>query len=249
VDNSVCHYIIREEGEGICRAARRGVFEGESTIRVMCHDAVGGRLYTGCWHQDIVAWDVRHQRVGLKLHGHTAAVNALCLTPSRRLFSGSNDKTVRAWDSGTGLALRVFCTDRLVKSIVVRGEWLMIGSSDGTVKQVGLAPENKWDEVLYLTKSTNATAICIDGEPELVPVLLRSPPGVSKKTKEECGGEGGGDPFFSKKDKPKTKNKLKWLSNCGVLDREKEDEDEDENAEESAAGEGIKGFGAAWEKS
>ena len=109
-------------------------------------------------------------------------------------------------------------------------------------------------EVLYGDRgSTNATAICIDGEPELLPVLLRSLPGVSKKKEEETE-EGGGDPFFAKKAAAQPRRrKLKWLSNCGVLDQDPEGnpmggEPEGPGSAGSGAAGGApkRGFGAAW---
>ena len=51
----------------------------------------------------ILVWEVPDGKSHFTLKGHTAKVNALAFTPNgHRLASGSNDKTIRLWDTSTG---------------------------------------------------------------------------------------------------------------------------------------------------
>ena len=48
-------------------------------------------------------WNIPHRTVNLTLKGHTDTVNALAFTTNgRTLASGSDDKTIRLWDTSTG---------------------------------------------------------------------------------------------------------------------------------------------------
>ena len=55
----------------------------------------------------IKIWDLEVAKETITLRGHTGPVNSLALSDDdRRLFSGSDDHTVKVWDLGVGLTDR-----------------------------------------------------------------------------------------------------------------------------------------------
>ena len=72
------------------------------------------------------------------LKGHTAPVYSVALSPDgQRLVSGSMDKTLKVWDTGTGqaqLTLKGHTDSVTSVAISADGRRLVSGSRDGTVK-------------------------------------------------------------------------------------------------------------------
>jgi len=69
--------------------------------------------------------------------GHTAAVNALAITPdSRRVISASGDGTVRVWTIANGTEAAILRVNRgLPQAVAVTpdGRWVVAGCSDGSI--------------------------------------------------------------------------------------------------------------------
>jgi hypothetical protein len=88
----------------------------------------------------------------LTLAGHTACVYALALLPDGKLASGSDDDTVRVWDTASGACLRTLHTVGCMYALAVLPDELsdmMAGVSD------------RWGQVVHLTRKVTADIITL----------------------------------------------------------------------------------------
>jgi WD40 repeat protein len=79
---------------------------------------------------EIKIWALDSSKKPISLIGHQAALLRVCWSPdSRWLASGSEDKTVRVWDTQTGAVLRTYMMGNWVPSLAYSpdGKWLAAG--------------------------------------------------------------------------------------------------------------------------
>ena len=116
--------------------------------------------------EHIEIWDMIHTRLILKLEGHEGKITALSYTADgERVFSGSEDKTLRLWSAKTGKLLQTLHGHEDIVTTVAchpQNRQLLSGSKDGTILQ--------WDNrgrVIRVIKSrhgqVNAVAYSPDG--------------------------------------------------------------------------------------
>jgi hypothetical protein len=82
-------------------------------------------------------WDAETGKLVHTLKGHTQGVWSVSFSPDgKRIFSGSEDNTVRVWDAGKGQELLALKSGSEVHGLAVSpdGKRLAAGSEDGTVK-------------------------------------------------------------------------------------------------------------------
>lgn len=81
-------------------------------------------------------WDLASAKALKELTGHESAVLALSGTPDGKiLVSGSADRTVRAWNPGSGQVLWTHTLKSAVCSVAVRkdGKFVAVGAADGSL--------------------------------------------------------------------------------------------------------------------
>lgn len=99
---------------------------------------VGGvpHVITGSGDGVIRLYDLPQRRLIREMHGHTAPVSALKLSPDGRLVSGSHDCSARVWDLATGECLRVLEGHKrwVLAVTVLAGGRVVTTSLDDTVR-------------------------------------------------------------------------------------------------------------------
>ncbi|MFM6908483.1 MAG: WD40 repeat domain-containing protein, partial [Dolichospermum sp.] len=105
-------------------------------------------------------------RLKYTFKGHSSYVNVIALTPDgKTVISGSNDKTIKIWDLGTGTEkFTVKGYSKYVNAIAVTpdGKTLISGSSDKTIKIWDLVTRK---EIATFTGESSITccAVASDG--------------------------------------------------------------------------------------
>jgi WD40 repeat protein len=82
------------------------------------------------------------------LEGHTAAVNGVALAPDNsKLYSGSEDKTVRIWSTSEGKEIAKFETPAPITAIalILEGKQLATGHADNVIRLWDITAEIKLD--------------------------------------------------------------------------------------------------------
>lgn len=155
----------------------------DTSFNALAFSPNGRLLASGCSDGSVRLWNATAQKEGLggkigqymptlKLKGHKERVNILAFSPDgKTLLSGSDDGTIRAWDTTTGRQIYT-CPGHMVgiRSIAVSEQTNILTSSDSYPTQVRL-----WDiknghqlSASYFgftpseTISPNATTIALD---------------------------------------------------------------------------------------
>ena len=127
---------------------------------VTCLLPSGARVWVGIAFS-IVRLEPRVHQSGLRLHqataelnGHRGPINCMAVV-DRALWSGSNDGTIRRWDTETGACLSVVVERLKTFSFLRVGKQLFSGGGDGSI--------TVWDAQTgkrhtTLTKHTDAVA-------------------------------------------------------------------------------------------
>lgn len=102
-------------------------------------------LAVGYVSGDISLFDLSNQKEGELLRGHNSRISALSFAKDQRLFSGSFDKTVSIWDLDKPDAFPIKLDDQasFITHLYVeeRGQRLVVGEINGTLKYYDLNPE------------------------------------------------------------------------------------------------------------
>jgi len=64
-------------------------------------------MYGGYHDGDIFGWNIKSGEVLFALLGHTKVVNKIVTLNERVIVSASSDKTIRTWDTTSGLGEQV----------------------------------------------------------------------------------------------------------------------------------------------
>ncbi len=76
-----------------------------STVRALAFNPIGNKLLTVGWDGYGYIWDVSNQTKITSLVGHTDNINTAIWNGEARVITGSDDTTIRIWDSQTGSEL------------------------------------------------------------------------------------------------------------------------------------------------
>jgi WD40 repeat protein len=92
--------------------------------------------------KQVVVWDLAGKKPLHTLAGHTEQVTSVALLPDGcRAISGSDDGTVRVWNTTTGVVERTLeGHSGPVNAVAIDGQLALSGSTDRTVKHVGPGP-------------------------------------------------------------------------------------------------------------
>jgi WD40 repeat protein len=108
--------------------------------------ATAGGRYSGAGTSEfgeVKIWDLSTRRV-LNLRGHTGIVEELACSPDgRRLVTGSNDRTIKLWDTTTGeevFTLRGHAAGVLCVAFSPDGRRIASGGYDRTVRVWNTSP-------------------------------------------------------------------------------------------------------------
>lgn len=112
-------------------------------------------LFAGVQDGSILAWKTNlvsnHIELAVTLKGHSSAVISL-VVGRHRLYSGSEDETIRVWDVNTLQCLQTINGhNNFVTSLLCWDNYLLSGSLDNTLK-VWAATESGSLEVVYVAK-------------------------------------------------------------------------------------------------
>ncbi len=155
----------------------------DTSFNALAFSPNGRLLASGCSDGSVRLWNATAQKEGLggkigqymptlKLKGHKERVNILAFSPDgKTLLSGSDDGTIRAWDTTTGRKIYTYPGHMVgIRSIAVSEQTNILTSSDSYPTQVRL-----WDiknghqlSASYfgftysVTISPNATTITMD---------------------------------------------------------------------------------------
>nr|CAD1830232.1 unnamed protein product [Ananas comosus var. bracteatus] len=100
-----------------------------NTREVICKHFISGNCSYGESCQDRHSWCISDSFSLLaRLGGHSKAVTGITMVSgSGKLFSGSNDKTVKIWDCWTGQCVQVVTMEGEVGCIISEGQWVFVG--------------------------------------------------------------------------------------------------------------------------
>jgi WD40 repeat protein len=89
--------------------------------------------------EQLCVWEIKHQAKCVQMFsdGHESAVNALAVLPDSKLVSGSDDGSIRIWNTTTGKSIQTLATKAMRKVlclIALPGDRLAAGLSDRIVR-------------------------------------------------------------------------------------------------------------------
>lgn len=137
LDVAISHQLIASASRD--RTVKLWNFEGE-LIDTLQHSSPvtsvavrGEEIFTGTENGDINIW--RSGKLIETLTGHSAAVEAIAITPERKIVSASEDKTIKIWHSGKLMQTLTGHTEG-VRALAVNadGSRIVSGSRDKTLK-------------------------------------------------------------------------------------------------------------------
>lgn len=97
----------------------------------------GYTLISGSWDKTLKLWDFKYQEQLKVWAAHREAIHCLAVHPNSKICaSGSEDGSIKLWDLKTGDRLSTLQHAWGVNAIVFsrKGEWLVSGSADETIK-------------------------------------------------------------------------------------------------------------------
>ncbi|XP_059637905.1 zinc finger CCCH domain-containing protein 48-like [Cornus florida] len=97
--------------------------------KLICQYWIGGNCVHGDKCQDLHSWFSGHRfSMIAKLEGHDKDVTGIALPScSNKLYSGSRDKSVRAWDCSTGQCVGVLNLEGEIGCMISEGPWVFAG--------------------------------------------------------------------------------------------------------------------------
>ncbi|KAF2290427.1 hypothetical protein GH714_012991 [Hevea brasiliensis] len=136
-------------------------------------------LFAGAQDGAILAWKGSAKNpnpfeLASSMKGHTSAV--ICLTIGRnRLYSGSVDNTIRAWDLDTLQCVHTLSGHNdAVTSLICWDQYLLSCSLDKTIKAWAFTEEGNLDVIYTHNEEHGAIALCGMPDAEAKPILLCS---------------------------------------------------------------------------
>ena len=115
---------------------------------------------------NVVLWEVPDGKLSFWLKGHTDKINALAFTPNGyMLASGSDDGTIRVWNTSTGTEMRSLPSDNtLFLAFSKDGRILASRNKDGTIYLWDITTGKQLNSIEGSEPGRNVIAISIDNK-------------------------------------------------------------------------------------
>lgn len=125
--------VTRDPVETFCQALERLLTQRHTPadVEALCGALRDGRLTIATGDRTVKVWEAETARLLRSLEGHTRPVTAVAVSADgRTVVSGSDDRTLRAWDLERGQARLLFWNDAPILALALSGDGCLLACGD-----------------------------------------------------------------------------------------------------------------------
>lgn len=135
--------------------------KSSARAQLLCYLFRVETLYVGYDDHSLLGYDMTTGVERLSLEGHEGAINALEASEETKVYSGAQDRTVRVWQTSTGVCLLLFqFSDPIsVLRLTPSGSDLYIGTWDKVLRRVNLQSHEVQEVMLASSEVIKAVLV------------------------------------------------------------------------------------------